>query len=103
MRAELLAVGDELLYGDIVNGNAAWLGQQLADAGVRLSRSVVVGDEIDVIAVVTGFDYVRQAFRLRRGTPSTDGSAVRSGGSAGAAGQARQGAEPLATDGSDAR
>lgn len=50
MRAELLAVGDELLYGDIVNGNAAWLGQQLADAGVRLSRSVVVGDEIDVIA-----------------------------------------------------
>src|ERR1700710_1611204 len=50
MRAELVAVGDELLYGDIVNGNAAWLGQQLADAGVRLSRSVVVGDEIDVIA-----------------------------------------------------
>jgi nicotinamide-nucleotide amidase len=50
MRAELLAVGDELLYGDIVNGNAAWLGQQLADAGVRLSRSVVVGDDIDAIA-----------------------------------------------------
>src|ERR1700710_1203708 len=50
MRAELLAVGDELLYGDIVNGNAAWLGQQLADAGVTLSRSVVVGDDVDVIA-----------------------------------------------------
>ena len=50
MRAELIAVGDELLYGDIVNGNAAWLGQQLADAGVRLSRSIVVGDDIDVIA-----------------------------------------------------
>lgn len=50
MRAELLAVGDELLYGDIVNGNAAWLGRQLADAGVRLSRSVVVGDDVGVIA-----------------------------------------------------
>ncbi len=50
MRAELVAVGDELLYGDIVNGNAAWLGQQLADAGVRLSRSVVIGDDIEVIA-----------------------------------------------------
>lgn len=49
MRAELLAVGDELLYGDIVNGNAAWLGQQLADAGVELTRSVVVGDDIEVI------------------------------------------------------
>jgi nicotinamide-nucleotide amidase len=52
MRAELVAVGDELLYGDIVNGNAAWLGQQLADAGVRLSRSVVVGDDVEVIADV---------------------------------------------------
>src|SRR3954465_11599046 len=50
MRAELLAVGDELLYGDIVNGNAAWLGQQLADAGVRLSRAGVGGADIDTIA-----------------------------------------------------
>ncbi|MCM3885347.1 competence/damage-inducible protein A [Frankia sp. R82] len=50
MRAELLAVGDELLYGDIVNGNAAWLGGQLADVGVTLERSVVVGDEVEVIA-----------------------------------------------------
>ncbi len=50
MRAELLAVGDELLYGDIVNGNAAWLGRELADVGIRLARSVVVGDEIDTIS-----------------------------------------------------
>lgn len=49
MRAELLAVGDELLYGDIVNGNAAWLGRELADVGVRLARSVVVGDDVDTI------------------------------------------------------
>ncbi|WP_163548895.1 competence/damage-inducible protein A [Candidatus Frankia nodulisporulans] len=50
MRAELLAVGDELLYGDIVNGNAAWLGGQLADVGVTLERSVVVGDDVETIA-----------------------------------------------------
>ncbi|WP_250282274.1 MULTISPECIES: competence/damage-inducible protein A [unclassified Frankia] len=50
MRAELLAVGDELLFGDIVNGNAAWLGRQLADVGVRLTMSTVVGDNVDVIA-----------------------------------------------------
>jgi len=49
VRAELLAVGDELLYGDIVNGNAAWLGRELADVGIRLGRSVVVGDDIGAI------------------------------------------------------
>jgi nicotinamide-nucleotide amidase len=50
VRAELLAVGDELLYGDILNGNAAYLGRQLADVGVTVSHSVVVGDDIKVIA-----------------------------------------------------
>ncbi|KLL12886.1 competence/damage-inducible protein A [Protofrankia coriariae] len=50
MRAELLAVGDELLFGDIVNGNAAWLGRQLADVGVRLTMSTVVGDNVETIA-----------------------------------------------------
>jgi nicotinamide-nucleotide amidase len=50
LRAELIAVGDELLYGDIVNGNAAWLGQQLADAGVELHHSEVVGDIEEDIA-----------------------------------------------------
>ncbi|WP_242902579.1 CinA family nicotinamide mononucleotide deamidase-related protein [Actinomadura terrae] len=49
MRVELLTVGDELLLGDTVNGNAAWLGRRLADHGVEVTRSVVVGDELDVI------------------------------------------------------
>ncbi|MEX5708375.1 damage-inducible protein CinA [Parafrankia soli] len=54
MRAELLAVGDELLYGDIVNGNAAWLGRQLADVGVEVATSTVVGDLISDIATAIG-------------------------------------------------
>ncbi|MGC4952625.1 CinA family nicotinamide mononucleotide deamidase-related protein [Actinomadura citrea] len=49
MRVELLTVGDELLLGDTINGNAAWLGRRLADHGVEVTRSVVVGDELDVI------------------------------------------------------
>jgi nicotinamide-nucleotide amidase len=49
MRAELIAVGDELLYGDIVNGNAAWLGRQLADVGVRVLTGTVVGDDVAMI------------------------------------------------------
>lgn len=45
MRVELITIGDELLIGDTVNGNAAWLGQRLAEHGIELSRSVVVGDD----------------------------------------------------------
>ncbi|GAA2134795.1 CinA family nicotinamide mononucleotide deamidase-related protein [Actinomadura napierensis] len=49
MRVELLTVGDELLLGDTINGNAAWLGRRLAEHDVEVTRSVVVGDEMDVI------------------------------------------------------
>jgi nicotinamide-nucleotide amidase len=46
MRVELLAVGSELLLGDIVNTNASWLGQRLAAGGIDVDRSVAVGDNI---------------------------------------------------------
>lgn len=49
MRAELLTVGDEILIGDIVNGNAAWLGRELTAAGVEVGRSTVVGDTLEAI------------------------------------------------------
>jgi competence/damage-inducible protein CinA-like protein len=49
VRVELLTVGDELLLGDTVNGNAAWMGRRLAEHGLEVTRSVVVGDELDVI------------------------------------------------------
>lgn len=49
MRVELLAIGTELLLGDIVNGNAAWLGARLAEAGIDVTHAVVVGDNIDRI------------------------------------------------------
>ena len=47
---EVLAVGDELLIGDIVNGNAAWIGAQLTAAGLAVTGSAVVGDDIGRIA-----------------------------------------------------
>jgi nicotinamide-nucleotide amidase len=50
MRVELLAVGTELLFGDIVNTNAAWLGRRLAEVGVDVTTSVVVGDNVHRIA-----------------------------------------------------
>jgi nicotinamide-nucleotide amidase len=41
-----VAVGDELLLGDIVNGNAAWLGVQLAAVGAPVVHSSMVGDDV---------------------------------------------------------
>lgn len=45
MRAEVLAVGTELLLGDVVNGNAATIGRALADAGIDVVRATAVGDD----------------------------------------------------------
>ncbi len=44
MIAELICVGTELLMGQIVNTDAAFLAEQLAAAGVTLYRQQVVGD-----------------------------------------------------------
>lgn len=42
----VVAVGDELLLGDIVNTNAAWLGEALAGVGVHVVHSAAVGDHV---------------------------------------------------------
>ncbi|MGE3620215.1 MAG: competence/damage-inducible protein A [Acidimicrobiia bacterium] len=44
MRAEVLAVGTELLLGQIVDTNSAWMGEQLALVGIDHLRQVKVGD-----------------------------------------------------------
>jgi molybdenum cofactor synthesis domain-containing protein len=50
MRVALVSVGDELLAGDTVNTNAAWLGTRLTERGANVERAVVVPDRIDEIA-----------------------------------------------------
>ena len=44
MRIEIVAVGTELLLGQIADTNGAWLGEQLAAAGVDSHFHQVVGD-----------------------------------------------------------
>ncbi len=44
MRAEILCVGTELLLGDIVNTNAAYIAKELAAIGVDVYYQTVVGD-----------------------------------------------------------
>jgi nicotinamide-nucleotide amidase len=42
--AEIIAIGDELLIGQTINTNAAWLGEQLNAIGIKVHRSVVISD-----------------------------------------------------------
>lgn len=47
MKAEIIAVGTELLLGQIANTNAQYLSQQLAEIGVNVYFHTVVGDNPD--------------------------------------------------------
>src|SRR5690606_2429963 len=47
MRAEIIAVGTELLLGQIVNTNAQFLSQELASLGIDVYLQTVVGDNMD--------------------------------------------------------
>lgn len=50
MNVALVTVGDEILAGDTVNTNAAWLGQELAAAGASVQRMTVLPDRVADIA-----------------------------------------------------
>ena len=45
--AEILCVGTEILLGDIVNTNAAYLSRELASLGISQYRQSVIGDNSD--------------------------------------------------------
>ena len=44
MRVKLLSIGDELLLGQTVNTNAAWMGRALTDEGWRVIGVVTLSD-----------------------------------------------------------
>lgn len=52
MRCDVVAVGTELLLGQIVDTNSSWIGEQLALAGIDSLRQTKVGDNLDRIVAV---------------------------------------------------
>ncbi len=49
MRCDVLAVGTELLLGQIIDSNSAWIGEELAAHGIDSLVQVKVGDNVDRI------------------------------------------------------
>jgi nicotinamide-nucleotide amidase len=54
LRAELISVGTELLLGEIVDTNAAYLSQKLAEIGVDVYHRHTVGDNLSRLAEAVG-------------------------------------------------
>ncbi len=44
MNAIIITIGDELLIGQVIDTNSAWMAQQLNKAGIKVIRRVAVGD-----------------------------------------------------------
>lgn len=49
MLAEIITIGDEILIGQIVDTNSAWMAQQLNIAGIKIKQITSVSDDADHI------------------------------------------------------
>ena len=58
-KASIVSVGNELLYGETVDTNAAWLGRVFTDWGIRVARGFTVRDRMTEIQ-----EAVEQAMRI---------------------------------------
>ena len=58
MKIEIVTIGDEILIGQIVDTNSAWMTSELSDAGFEVSAVSSVGDNSHDIklAIDTGFE-----------------------------------------------
>ncbi len=49
INASIITIGDELLIGQVIDTNSAWIAQQLNRAGIAVTKRIAVGDDADEI------------------------------------------------------
>ncbi|HCY77897.1 MAG TPA: competence/damage-inducible protein A [Ignavibacteriales bacterium] len=49
MKAYLISIGDELLIGQTINTNVAFIGEQISENNITIIKSVVISDDIKLI------------------------------------------------------
>ena len=49
MQLDVITIGDEILIGQIVDTNSAWMGQQLNDKGIKIRQILSIGDDANEI------------------------------------------------------
>lgn len=52
MQCEIICIGDELLIGQVVNTNAAWMGRELTALGLEVRQVIAIPDQKDEIVEV---------------------------------------------------
>jgi nicotinamide-nucleotide amidase len=52
MKAEIIAIGSELLLGQIVDTNSSYIAKRLAEHGIELTQTTTVGDDLQRIEEV---------------------------------------------------
>ena len=52
MKAEIIAIGSELLLGQLVDTNSSFIAKRLAEHGIELIRTSTVGDDLSLIEEV---------------------------------------------------
>jgi nicotinamide-nucleotide amidase len=45
IKVSIITIGDELLIGQVIDTNSAWMAQELNKAGIKVNRRVAVGDD----------------------------------------------------------
>ena len=49
MQAEIITIGDELLIGQVIDTNSAWMGEQLSLIGIKTTRITTISDTEEAI------------------------------------------------------
>ena len=42
--AHIITIGDEILYGQILDTNAQWMSQRLDEIGIKVTQRLTIGD-----------------------------------------------------------
>ncbi len=67
MKAEVITVGDEILIGQTVDTNSAWLGEQMHMLGIRLNRIITISDTAEEIVNAIDESFARADLILMTG------------------------------------
>ncbi len=49
IKLSIITIGDELLIGQVIDTNSAWIAQTLSEFGISVTRRVAVGDQAEAI------------------------------------------------------
>ncbi|MBG6244219.1 competence/damage-inducible protein A [Candidatus Symbiopectobacterium sp. 'North America'] len=74
LRVEMLCTGDEVLHGQILDTNAAWLADYLFEQGIPMTSRMTVGDKLEeLVAALTQRSHIADVLIVNGGLgPTSD-------------------------------